>query len=400
MAQALPSKPPRLVSPTEMGRTNRARVLQALCDYGPLSRASLAKLANVSRATIGGVVQPLVESRLLEEGEPDATNNRGGMPGRPLWFAQNSGLSATASIEGAVCRAALVNARGEILDEKETPFDFDPNRSLADGQARAVAHVLRSVMPRKESLLGVGVAVPGACDAEQGIVVGSVQVPAWTNYPLTERLEDLLGVAVFIDNDARCQALGEKWFGAGRGISKFASIQTGQGLGVGLVLDGVIFRGEGGLTGELGHTCVNLEGEECRCGLRGCWETIATLRWLRNRAEVEGLPQPEIMTSDTLVELVTRGDPAAARLLEQYADNLSAGLANLANLLNPQRMILHGDVAHGGEILLSAIRERTRARALPHIAERLEIVLSPLGERAGLLGAGGLVLSETFQLIA
>lgn len=390
---------PRVVSAADIGRANRARVLETLCDRGALSRADLARLAGVPRATISGIVQPLLDSGLLEEGEPNDGPARGGKPGRPLWFARGSGLSATASLDATHCRAALVNARGEILDQAEVSFDLD-TYPTAETYARVVARALRSIRPRTGTLLGVGVAVPGVCDSTQGVVVGSVQIPAWTNYLLASRLTDLLGLNVVIDNDARCQALGEKWFGAGRGVSTFASIQTGEGLGVGLVLDGRVFRGEGGLTGEMGHTPLSPDGPQCRCGLRGCWETTATAGWLRTEAARQNFPEPDTMTSARLAEEVRSGDLAAAQLLGQYAENISAGLATLANLFGPQRLILHGEATTGGDLLLSGIRERTAARTLPYLRAHVDVVSSPLGDKASLLGAAALVLSETFRLAA
>lgn len=390
----VPVKPPRLVSPSDIGRANRARVIQALCDHGPLSRADLARLVNVPRATIGGIVQPLVDADLLEETTQSGPATRAGKRGRPLWFRRHAGLSATAALHDGVCRAALVNARGEMLDETEHAVDLGPDPS-GEEHLRLVARAISEVLPAASPLLGVGIAVPGVCDSERGVVVGSVQVPGWTDYPLADRLAGILDLDVFIDNDARCQALGEKWFGEGRGIPTFASVETGEGLGVGLVVDGTIFRGEGGLTGELGHTPVERDGEPCPCGLRGCWETIATLRWLRREAAALGLPEPETTTAKRLA-----GNPAAADLLERYAANLAVGLSTLMNLLNPRRLILHGDVITGGPALLAAVRSHVEARTLLHLRPGLDIVASGLGERASLVGAAGLVLSERFQLIA
>lgn len=394
-----PLKPPRLVSPADIGRANRARVIQALCDYGPLSRADLARLANVPRATIGGIVQPLVDSDILEEVEPATPATGGGKRPRPLWFRPRAGLTATAYLDDGTCHAALVDARGEILDSAEGAVTHDDDPA-GEQHLAVVAATIKSVLPAPGSLIGVGVAVPGVCDSERGVVVGSVRVPGWANFPLAQRLAGLLGSEVFIDNDARCQALGEKWFGAGRGVSTFASIQTGEGLGVGLVVDGTIFRGEGGLTGELGHTAVELEGEPCPCGLHGCWETVANLTWLRARAAAEGFPDPEGMTSERLSALVDAGNATAAAVRDRYAANLAAGLSTLVNLLNPQRLILHGDVTRGGDGMLAAIRRHTEGRVLPHLRPGLDLQASVLDERASLVGAAGLVLSERFQLVA
>lgn len=389
-----------LLSPSRVGNVNRSRVLQALCDHGPMSRAELAKMAGVTRATIGNIVQALIDANLVEEGAPQTGSGRVGKPGRPVWFGPRAGLCGAATVGAGTIEAGLVNARGDLVSTASRSFD------PADGDQRhvvaAVGDALRAVIDRRASdeLLGVGVAVPGVCDTATGSVVGSGQVPALQGTALVDTLAKRFGRHVVVDNDSRAQALGEKWFGEGRGLSTFVSVQTGHGLGVGIVLNGVLFRGVRGETGELGHTCVVVDnGAPCRCGLRGCWETIATLRWLRSEAGARKLPNPSAMTAAGLSALAEDGSTKAAALLDAYADNLAVGLANLVVLLNPEKLILHGDVVGSGEDLRSMIEDKTRARVLPHLRDDVTVALSPLDQQAGILGAAGLVLSETFHLV-
>lgn len=386
-----------LLSPRRLGDVNRSRVLQAFCDYGPMSRADLARMAGVTRATIGNIVQDLIDVGMIEEHEPRTGTGRVGKPARPLWFAPRAGLCGAATLSPDGYQVALVNGRGEVLEHAYGELDANVS---SDALAAGLASALRSVLPsRRAEVLGIGVAVPGVVDTASGTIIGSGQLRAVRGTTLVESLARRLRVRVLADNDARAQALGEKWFGAGRGLATFASVQTGQGLGVGLVLDGVVYRGERGEAGEAGHTCVVADGGElCRCGLRGCWETIATLGWLRSEARRLGLPAPARLGSARLVALAADDREPASRLLSTYADHLAIGLANLVQTLAVERLILHGDVVGGGEPLRSLLEERTRARVLGYLRDRLELVLSPLDQQAGLLGAAGLVLSETFRL--
>lgn len=385
-----------LLSPRRIGDVNRSLVLQALCDHGPLSRADLARMAGVTRATIGNIVQDLLDGGLVSELEPRNGGGQVGKPARPIWFAARAGLCGAAALGAGTLEVALVSARGEQLSREELEFDAEaPDHRSA---AAAIVKGLKRVLPRSgEEILGIGIAVPGACDTAVGAVVGSGQLPGLRGTGLVDHVADKLGAAVLVDNDARAQALGEKWFGDGRGVASFASVQTGHGLGVGLVIEGSIFRGRDGETGELGHTCVDLGGERCRCGLSGCWETVATLRWLRREAAASGLPGARQIDAARLVRLATNDDRARI-LLERYADNLAVGLANLIQVLNPERVILHGDAARAGEPYRALVEERLAARVLPYLADRIDLVLSPLDQQAGLLGAAGLVLSETFSL--
>jgi predicted NBD/HSP70 family sugar kinase len=389
-----------LLSPSRVGDVNRSRVLQALCDHGPMSRAELAKMAGVTRATIGNIVQALIDANLVEEGQPQTGSGRVGKPGRPVWFGPRAGLCGAAAIGAGTVQAALVNARGDQVATSERAFDATDADQR--GVISAVGDALRAVIDKRSSehLLGIGVAVPGVCDTTAGSVVGSGQVPALQGTALADALGRKFGRHVVLDNDSRAQALGEKWFGEGRGLGSFVSVQTGHGLGVGIVVNGVLFRGVRGETGELGHTCVVADGgARCRCGLRGCWETIATLRWLRAEAAAVKLPNPSRMTASSLSALAEDGSRKAAGLLDSYADNLAVGLANLVMLLNPEKLILHGDVVGSGEPLRALIEDRTRARLLPHLRDELRVALSSLDQDAGILGATGLVLSETFHLV-
>lgn len=383
---------PVLLTTHLIGDLNRSRVLQAFCDHGPLSRADLARLAGVPRATIGTIVQNLLDAGLVEELEPDR-DGKVGKPGRPLWFAPRAGLSVAVGFMPDRVRAALVNARGDRLAETSVRLET-PKASEAE-LVKAVVAAVREVLPRGNEVLGVGVVVPGVCDTENGEVIGSGQLPGAVGTGLSLQLSERLGLPVLLDNDARAQALGEKWFGDARGVPTFASVQTGDGLGVGLVLDGHVYRGEDGRVGELGHTSVVLDGAPCRCGLSGCWETVATLPWLRAQARATSLPGAAQITT---ARLASSSEPLAAALLARYVDHLAAGLANLVNLLGTSRLVLHGDVVGGGEPVRRAIEDATKARVLGHLRDDVQLTFSALDADAALLGAAGLVLSETFRL--
>jgi predicted NBD/HSP70 family sugar kinase len=391
-----PKRPPldgQLLTPSDIGDVNRSRVLQAFCDYGPLSRADLAKMAGVTRATIGNIVLGLVESGLVEEIEAPERSGRVGKPGRPLWFGPSAGLTGAVSLEAHGVRTALVNARGDTIDEAGAAFPDDPSEAAV---IDVVDAALAAVLPRPaKDVLGIGIAVPGVCDTATGSILGSGQLPMLEGTTLADEIAERFGRPVLVDNDSRAQALGEKWFGKGRQVQTFASVQTGHGIGVGLVIGGVVLRGPHGEAGEAGHTSVVRDGALCRCGLRGCWETIATIEWLREEAKRRGIGGARTLDARTLA---AREDEPSRRLLRDYAANISIGLANLAQVVRPSLFILHGDAAQGGETLRSLVEEETKARVLPHIRDGIEVVCSDLDAKASLLGAAGLVLSETFHL--
>ena len=376
---------PQFLSPTRVDEFNRSRIIQALCDHGPMTRSQLEAMAG---ASIDALIRSLVDVGLIEE------RNGSGEP--TLWFGARAGLSGGAVIGEGTYEAALVNARGDLMEHAVGEFDAD-DRS---GHAVRVAAIegLEKVLPRKrDELLGIGIAVPGTCDPETGEVITSGQVRALEGTGFSQMLASSLGREILVDNDSHALALGEKWFGSGRGSLSFASLQTGTGLGVGLVLDGQIFRGPSGTAGELGHTAVVPQGDRCACGLTGCWETIATLRWLRAEAERVQLPKAGRMDAAKLHALAAESR-AARRLFEDYADHLAIGLANLAQVLGVTLFVLHGDAVGGGEEFRALIEQAVRDRTLPGLSENIRIVLSKLDQRAAVLGAASLVLSSAFDL--
>jgi len=339
---------------------------------------------------MGTIVQSLIDSGLLEEHEAVGSGAIG-KPARPVWFAPGAGLAVAVSMSSAAVEAGLVDAVGAVRARQTVRIK---DRNDREGVAEAVAAAVGRASEGAEAV-GIGVAVPGLCDTSTGEVIGSGQIPGANGRLIANALAADFGLPVFVDNDSRAQALAERWFGAGRGLDSFAAVQTGDGIGVGLVLDGAIVRSRHGSAGEIGHTTVVLDGDLCSCGLQGCWETIATLGWLRREAKAMGLSGASVMTCARLASLAARSD-AAASLLDRYALHLSVGLANLNQVLSLGVFIMHGDALGGGEAFRAQLERHARARSLT----RLSVLQSHLGADAALLGASALVLSETFRLVA
>lgn len=378
-----------MLSSRAVGSKNRAYVLRTLVDHGPLSRSDLARMAGVTRATIGSIVQGLLEDEILEERGP-VDDGQVGKPARPLWFAAGAGSVVAIELSSAGARGALVDARGSVYADEFAAFG-DP-ASAPD--VLGVTGRLAASLSERRSVLGVGIAVPGATNIATGEVIGSVQVPGAEGHALVREVHRSTDLPTFAENDARAQALAEHWFGSARGLGTFTSVQTGAGLSVGLVLDGSVYRGPDGMAGELGHTAVESHGERCTCGLRGCWETVASLRWLRQAAKDAGIRGARTMDCARLAVLATDGDAAARELLETYAERLAIGLANLRSLLGSDYFILHGDAVGGGEMFRMMVDEATNSRALGPV----RVDVTELGDLATILGSVAVVLSELLHV--
>ncbi len=391
------AKPGRsLLSSSLVGSTNRGRVLQALFDLGPTSRAELARQAGVNKTTISGIVQPLIEQQFLVEGEPLRVAEGSGKPARPLGFSPNARPICSVLIMPQSIRTCLVTLEGKIYAEHTRAWSAD-GMSAAEIVEAIVTTIGRTLAETPRAPLGIGVAVGGMVDTDRRCIVAMNLLPALAGFMLGDALADRFNLPVLIDHHPRALLVGDRWFGHGRGLRTFAVVYTGEVLGGAFYLDGRLHRGLVGAGGEIGHTFVRVDGDVCRCGRRGCWDTIATLGWLRREAKTASLPDWEAINSKRLVELTAAGTVGAAPLLDLYARNVAVGIANLQQTLAPNTFILHGDVVGGGTTMTEAIMRHVKQLVPSRPGCEITFAVNEAEDRAAMLGAAGLVLSDQFQ---
>jgi len=384
-----------LLSPTRIGQVNRARVLELLHQGGPSSRAQLARGLGVNRATIASILQPLIDSGALVEGEQVSASPAGGKPARPLWFSREGNELGSMRVAPRSVAAARLGMDGTVHQQVQRPID--PDLGLD-----AVREVLLSAAGEcfaDRPVLGVGIGSSGMVDTTAGTIIAMNLAPVLNGFALGPLLSESLGVPVAIDHHPRVQALGDKWFGQGRAVPSFASVYTGEALGMGIVHDGQIVRGPGGAGGEYGHMVVDMAGASCMCGRVGCWETVASLGWLRARAAERELPAAAETDCGRLTSAADAGDAGAAELLDLYARNLAIGMANNEHTIASGTYIVHGDAARGGERMRQALSRWLEAFA-PHRGPGTTVLLGSSGDEYTLLGGGGLVLSTLLGAVA
>jgi predicted NBD/HSP70 family sugar kinase len=388
----------RLMSPALAGQHNRERILQTLYDVGPVSRAELARISQVTKTTIGSIVQPMIDVGVLVEGDPRPSGSGGGKPARPLWFSPTGRPVVAVHLLPGTVRTALVSPTGAVLSESAAKF---PATTLDQGLITdCVVACIAEVLPSDPTtVLGIGVAVGGIVDTDAGKIIEVNLAPGLAGLELGALLTERLGLAVNIDLHPRVQAIGDRWFGTGRQMSSFASVYCAEAIGVGLLIDGAIHRPGAGAGGEIGHTVVDLSGELCRCGRRGCWETIATHRWLRREAMAADMPSARVMTAGPLSRLARTGHKGAPELLDRYAQNVAVGLSNLQQVLAPGLFIMHGDIVQGGEPFRAAIEKYVLAGTPAHPGGTPRVTFAPAQDDITLLGAAGLVLSHSLRLL-
>ncbi len=380
----------QVLTPQDVGRANRYRVLQALVDHGPLSRAELARVMGVPRASVGTITNTLVEDGVLaEEPAPGAQRGRG-KPARPLWFADDAGLCGAVAIESGRVRCGLVDASGAVSHAAEVAIDETASEEQLIAAVTSMFEAF-SVAARQR-IRTVGLTVPAQCDPAGRVIELCTVVPALTNSALPERLAEIFGCEVALEQDVRAFASAERWFGNGRGRVSFGVLQVDRGVGVGLVVDGHLFPGVTVSSPQFGHICVDRSGLDCSCGQRGCWETIASTEWLATAIANMQLERTDA-TLGTLLQCAEEGDAAAADLIEEYADNIAIGIATLGQIFRVPHVVLEGELSHAGEAMRVRLQRATNRRAAM-MAHPPEILRSGLLHEAALLGAGATALSQ------
>jgi predicted NBD/HSP70 family sugar kinase len=369
------------------------RVLEYLWREGPASRVDVARATDLSRATVSKLLGELQAEGLVDERRaPVGETGRFGRP--PALLALNPAIAAVGAIDFAhdLVRVAVADLAGSVIAEARHDLDVDND---AEGSIALAVAALQELIAQSaiapERLLGVGAAVSAPVRHDTGSLAEAGILPGWRSISPKRELERRLGVPVHVANDANLGALAEVRTGSARGASDVVFLMLSNGIGGGLVLGGALFTGHSGLTGELGHIVVEPDGAPCRCGNRGCLETVAGAE--RLLAALRPTHGPRI-TLTRAARLAADGDARCRELFS--AAGLAAGrvAGMVCNVVNPELVIVGGDLIVAGELLVAGVRTGIEQTTIPAVRHELSVVAATLGDRAELLGAVGLALSQ------
>ena len=373
---------------TELRLANRRRALRLLRLRGALTQAELSQGTGLSRAAVSNIVRELVDSGLARA----TAASRNGRRVSEVTLNPSSGIVGGIDFGNRHVRVAIGDLTHTVLAEEQHTLPY--GHAAANG-VREASEMLRNLTTKARrrlqdmELLVVG--LPGPIDLESGRTVSPAILPGWSDFDVKSAFAAATGVRTMTDNDANLGALAEGTWGVGQGLSDFAYIKVSTGIGAGLVLNGRLYRGVAGTAGEVGHTTIEESGLLCRCGNRGCLETVAAapaLLDLLRRSYGD-------ITLEEVLRLSAGGDTGCRRLIADAGRHIGVALANLCNLLSPQMIIVGGELAMAGDILLAPMRESMSRRAVSTPAEATRVVIGALSERAGVLGALALALQES-----
>jgi predicted NBD/HSP70 family sugar kinase len=381
---------------------NRRIALNLIREHQPISRADLARRMNMTRGVVSVLVQELIDQDAIYEG---ATGEA--LRGRKPTFLHtrtHDRLVIAVDIRFSKTYLMLSDLSGRQLALESYDTIFSVPAFVKDLAARV--RRITKTNGFRSGCEGIGVVVPGMVDQRTGKVL---KAPAlgWHGVDVRDRLAAATGLPVFIENSARACALAQLWLERGDSRPQtFAYVSVSDGVGVGIVINGELLRGHSHIAGEFGHTPLNLDGPQCLCGAKGCWEAytsnLATLsRYFgRDLSKLSpkdlGNPGEE---SFTILELIARargGDTKAISAIETSGRFLGLGLATMVNSVNPDCIYLSGEIMAAWDMIEDAVRKGLAERALTEAAARTPLRLTPSQDYPRLKGAAALIAAPAF----
>ncbi|MEW9532102.1 ROK family protein [Microbispora sp. NPDC049125] len=382
---------------------HQAALLRLLRDGGR-SRAELADVVDLSRSKLNVELDRLVELGLAEQDGLAASRG-----GRRSSRVRLSPMTRFAGIDiGATSiDVAVTNGELEVLGHLSEECDIREGPAVVLDQALNLVGRLRQDGVFTE-LNGVGIGLPGPVSFAEGVPVVPPIMPGWDRYPVRETISQELGCLAMVDNDVNIMALGELHAGLARHVEDFLLVKIGTGIGCGIVVDGKIYRGVSGSAGDIGHIRVDDLGPVCACGNSGCLEAyFGGAALAREAAAVarsggspylaERLAATGVVTAQDVAAAAAQGDAGAIGLIRDGGRRVGQVLASLVSFFNPGLVIIGGGVARLGHILLAEIRSVVYRRSLPLATGNLPIVLSEMGETAGVIGAVRLISDHVYS---
>ncbi|WP_427917777.1 ROK family transcriptional regulator [Streptomyces sp. cg40] len=351
-----------------------SQVFTTVLSHGPLTRLEVARRAGLSAAAVTKAVRPLIGAGYLTEGADEDAPPALGRPANLVRVDGGRALFIGVKVTGDEVIGVLTDLCCRIRVARHVPLtDRDPRAVLA-----WIADLAQELRTEADELgiqvVGLGLAVSGDVDRGEGVVRYSPFLE-WRDVPLAELAAMTTGLPVTVDNDVRALTVAEQWFGAGAGLTDFAVVTVGAGIGCGLVVHGRVVAGAHGVAGEIGHVVVDPAGPRCHCGNRGCVEAIAGDAAIVARVrEVTGV---QVADTSEAVALAHRGDAGAREVYARAGEAIGRGIATVANLLGPERVIISGEGLAAYDLFAEQIRD-SFAEAAFGSAARCDVRTRPL----------------------
>ena len=297
-------------------------------------------------------------------------------------------------VGGTGVKAGVVDESGRIIAKATIKTAVEKGAdAVMEDMAEVAGQAVEKAGLTMEEIEAIGIGIPGVLDPATGIVPFCTNL-GWHQVPVIERMHELTGRPIYVDNDATVAALAESVAGVSAGVKNSVFLTLGTGVGGGIVIDGKVYSGTHGVASELGHHITHMGGEKCTCGNRGCWERYASATALIRMGKEAAAAHPESalakftdLTAKDVVDSAKAGDETALAVFDQYTEELALGMVNIINFLDPEIIAIGGGVSAAGEFLLEPIRQKLKKYVFYKDLPYSEIKLATMGNDAGIVGA-------------
>jgi predicted NBD/HSP70 family sugar kinase len=378
-----------------MHEFNRLLVLNCVRENRVLARAEVARRTNLSRTTVGNIIDELITEGFMREGGSQRSEPSGGRRIVPVHFNTRAGYVIGIAMGRNHFTMLLTDLVAEVISQRERPFATSrgPDVCLPELAAEVKSFIAENAVPY-HAIVGIGLGMPGPIDSTLTKPAAPPRMPGWDQVPVRQILSEALGIPVFLDKNGNMGALGETRYGVGRQVHDLLYVKLGSGIGSGLIIGGQVFRGGSGSAGEIGHMTIDPNGMLCDCGNHGCLETLAGGPAILSEAQRS---MPDLQNMADVIQAAQAGNAHCRAALARAGDAIGIALASLINFFNPSVIVVDGSTMRAGDLLLDPIRQSVSSRALSAPLANTVIVPAGLAGHAIALGGVATVIDVVFS---
>lgn len=363
--------------------SNKSLVLQMIKEQAPLSRAEISQRSGLNKGTVSSLVNELLEEQLCYESGPGESS--GGRRPVMLLFNQHAGYSIGIDLGVNYMLAVLTDLQGEVIKEQKMTCATTAYTDVFHKIKEIILAFINEAPSAHYGIVGIGVGVPGIVNKEGSVLLAPNL--GWENIPLKRELEQEFNMPVIVENEANAGAYGEKQFGSGQNSDNFIYVSAGIGIGVGIILNGELYRGVNGFSGEMGHMTIQTNGKECRCGNRGCWELYSSEQALLEAAAKAHLTtDKDDLTLERLIQQAKTNNDEALALFEEIGEFLGFGINTIINTFNPNQIVIGNRLAEAQDWLIGPIKNVIKSNKLQFQQKDVAIGFSSLAAYSTALG--------------
>lgn len=368
-------------------------LLHLIATSGPISRSDLAEALGLSKPAMTGLTRTLIEAGIVREGAAGQPAQRQGRPSVLLSMNPGYGYFAGISIALETPQLVLVDLTGTVVARTELAPSHDPE-TIAEAIAAALPGLRAQIADGAARILGIGISVSGLVDPDNKACLHSALLN-WHNVPLADMVAERTGIPTFLANDAKTVAIGEKLFGYAKGVENFTVLTVGDGIGCASFIGGRLHKGHSGGAGEVAHTTVDLNGRPCKCGKRGCLDTVASREAMLAAAQDAGLT---IASLGEIEQLAARSDARALDIIHKAASALGLIIMQIVHINDPEAVLVIDTTNALGHLSRTIIEQTVATNVLPEMSRAFTLKFSKAPDGFWSISAASVAAHQFFTI--